>query len=85
MSSEEFTRALVTKNNDQSFVLYFASIIRAITALHNLINNKLQNKEAEKVGQEMKDDKKEGEKKEADKKDGDKKEEKGKDDKAAKK
>jgi 26S proteasome regulatory subunit N8 len=30
------------------WVLYAASLIRSIIALHNLINNKLTNKEAEK-------------------------------------
>ena len=32
----------------QMWVLYAASLIRSIIALHNLINNKLTNKEAEK-------------------------------------
>ena len=30
------------------WVLYAASLVRSIIALHNLINNKLTNKEAEK-------------------------------------
>ncbi len=32
----------------QMWVLYAASLIRSIIALHNLINNKLTNKETEK-------------------------------------
>merc|ERR1711997_153809 len=34
--------------NDQMLVIYAASLIRSIIALHNLINNKLTNKEAER-------------------------------------
>lgn len=56
-SSEEFCRSLVTKNNDQNFVLYISSIVRAIISLHNLINNKLQNKEAERLNQEKAENK----------------------------
>jgi len=49
INSEEMTKAIVTKNNDNTFVLYICSIIRSIVSLHNLINNKLQNKETEKA------------------------------------
>ena len=30
--------------NDQMLVMYIASVIRSVIALHNLINNKLANK-----------------------------------------
>lgn len=56
-TSEDFSKALLTKNNDHNFVLYISSIIRAIVSLHNLINNKLQNKEAEKLNQEKAEEK----------------------------
>jgi len=43
------TRAIQIKNNDNTYVLYVCSIIRSIVSLHNLINNKLSNKESERV------------------------------------
>ena len=50
-------------------VVYLAAMIRSIIALHNLINNKIQNRDAEKNEGGKPDKKKEGDK---DKKDGDK-------------
>ncbi|KAI9159564.1 proteasome regulatory particle subunit [Blastocladiella emersonii ATCC 22665] len=41
------TRAFHIKTNDQLMVMYLASTIRAVLALHNLINNKLENKASE--------------------------------------
>jgi len=41
----EFVRATFVKTNDQALVVYLASMIRSVIALHNLINNKIQNKE----------------------------------------
>jgi 26S proteasome regulatory subunit N8 len=66
------------KTNDSLLVIYLSSLIRSVIALHNLIVNKLQYREAEKKAdggkeEEKKEDKKgEGEKKEGEK--GDKKE-----------
>ncbi|GJS57121.1 26S proteasome non-ATPase regulatory subunit 7 homolog A [Tanacetum coccineum] len=37
------------KTNDQMLVIYLSSLIRSVIALHNLINNKLLNKEHEKA------------------------------------
>ncbi|XP_050732248.1 26S proteasome non-ATPase regulatory subunit 7-like isoform X1 [Eriocheir sinensis] len=76
-------KSLYVKTNDQMLVVYLASLIRSIIALHNLINNKLANTDAEKKEGKEKEDKK-GEKKDGDKdkkdgekdKDGGKKEEK---------
>ena len=42
----EFVKSTYVKTNDQSLVVYLASKIRSVIALHNLINNKIQNKEA---------------------------------------
>lgn len=77
---QDFVKSVYVKTNDQMLVVYLASLIRSVIALHNLIGNKLQNREAEKT--EVKDlskDKKEKEKKEkeekekdSDKKDSDK-------------
>ena len=41
----EFVKASFIKTNDQALVIYLASMIRSVIALHNLINNKIQNKE----------------------------------------
>ncbi|XP_033117304.1 26S proteasome non-ATPase regulatory subunit 7-like [Anneissia japonica] len=74
----EFVKSFLVKTNDQMLVVYLASLIRCIIALHNLINNKVQNRDAEKQeGKKDKDKKKDGEKKDGEKKEGDK--EKGKD------
>lgn len=42
---EELVKAFAVKSNDEIMVVYLSSMIRAITALHDLINNKLRNKE----------------------------------------
>ena len=41
----EFVKATYVKTNDQALVVYLAAKIRAVIALHDLINNKIQNKE----------------------------------------
>ena len=43
-------QAFTVKTNDQNLVMYSASIIRAVIALHSLINNKTTNCAAEKEG-----------------------------------
>merc|ERR1712029_1099636 len=86
---ETFVKSINVNTNDQVLIMYAASLIRSIIALHNLINNKITNKEAEKKetstkktavkaaaaagGKDEKD--KEGDKKDADKKKEDKKDE----------
>ncbi|UYV62292.1 PSMD7 [Cordylochernes scorpioides] len=47
-SSPEFVRSMYIKTNDQMLVVYLASLIRTVIALHNLINNKIANRDAEK-------------------------------------
>merc|ERR1712243_508969 len=70
LTTTNFVKSINVNTNDQMLVIYAASLIRSIIALHNLINNKLTNKEAErKEGKkddvkEKKDDKTEKEKKE---------------------
>lgn len=57
---QEFTKAFYLKTNDQMLVVYLASLIRSVVALHNLINNKISNRDAEKKeGQEKEEGKKE--------------------------
>ena len=80
---ESFVKSMNVNTNDQMLIMYAGSLIRSIIALHNLINNKITNKEAEKKetstkktvvkaaaaagGKDEKD--KEGDKKKEDKKD----------------
>jgi 26S proteasome regulatory subunit N8 len=56
--NNELARAMSVKTNDQLMAIYLSSLIRAITAFHDLIENKIQNRQA----QEEKDAKKEEEK-----------------------
>ncbi|KRX03108.1 hypothetical protein PPERSA_10189 [Pseudocohnilembus persalinus] len=48
LESEELLNAFTAKNNDLIFVLYICSMIRSVISLHNLIQNKIDNREAEK-------------------------------------
>ncbi|KAL5022606.1 hypothetical protein ScPMuIL_001761 [Solemya velum] len=77
---QDFVKAVYVKTNDQMLVVYLASLIRSIIALHNLISNKINNRDAEKnEGKEKeKDKKKEKDDKESEK-DKDKNKEKDKD------
>lgn len=87
LSNPELLKAFMVKTNDMMLVIYVAALIRSVTALHDLINNKLdlasyesgEKKEKEKENGEKKDakdgkDPKEldKEKDESAKKDGDK-------------
>lgn len=65
-------KAFMVKTNDNMLSIYLASLIRSVTALHDLINNKLEFREAEHRGETEKEKKKE----KLDKKDGGAKEEK---------
>ncbi|KAI7823265.1 maintenance of mitochondrial structure and function-domain-containing protein [Gamsiella multidivaricata] len=40
-------KSFSVKTNDQLLVIYLSSLIRSVIALHNLINNKIENKRAE--------------------------------------
>lgn len=48
MSQKNMSDSLYVKTNDQMLVVYLAALCRSIIALHNLINNKLTNRDAEK-------------------------------------
>ncbi|XP_034479072.1 26S proteasome non-ATPase regulatory subunit 7 [Drosophila innubila] len=56
ITSDQFTGTMYVKTNDQMLVVYLASMVRSIIALHNLINNKLANRDAEE-GKKTIDDK----------------------------
>lgn len=57
INHDNFTNALYVKTNDQMLVVYLAAMVRSIVALHNLINNKLTNKDAEEGKKDEKDKK----------------------------
>jgi 26S proteasome regulatory subunit N8 len=67
VDSPQVAKSFNVKTNDQLMVMYLASIIRSVIALHNLIDNKLENKEAEEaaLAAESKEDSKLKEQKEA--------------------
>ena len=64
--NSELAKAMSVKTNDQLMTIYLSSLIRAITAFHDLIENKIQNRQA----QEEKDAKKEEGKEDKEGKDG---------------
>lgn len=74
VSTQEFVKSLYVKTNDQMLVVYLASMVRSVIALHNLINNKITNRDAEKKENEKVSSPKreEGKKDEKDKKEVDK-------------
>ena len=54
---QSFVKSVYVKTNDQMLVVYVAALVRSIIALHNLINNKVQNRDAEKNEGKEKDPK----------------------------
>jgi 26S proteasome regulatory subunit N8 len=74
LQTQEMVRSFSVKTNDQHLVIYLSSLIRAVIALHNLINNKIENLKGESLtnGEEQKEETKEGEKKPEEKKEEDK-------------
>jgi len=44
---EQMVRSFSVKSNDYMYVMYVSGLIRSILALHDLINNKINNKEIE--------------------------------------
>eukprot|EP00250_Pteridium_aquilinum_P005097 c15241_g1_i1 orf=244-1173(+) len=49
LNVNEVVKSFAVKTNDMMLVIYLASLIRSVIALHNLINNKVLNKEHEKL------------------------------------
>lgn len=45
---EDLVKAFAVKSNDQLLMIYLSSLNRSVIALHNLINNKLRNRAAER-------------------------------------
>jgi len=48
LNAPEIIKSFMVKTNDMMLVIYLASLIRSVTALHDLINNKLEFQSAEK-------------------------------------
>ncbi|KAL9620108.1 MAG: hypothetical protein Q9160_005314 [Pyrenula sp. 1 TL-2023] len=65
----ELARAMSVKTNDQLMTIYLSSLVRAITAFHDLIENKIQNRQQQEEKDAKKEDdaKKEGAEKDKDK------------------
>merc|ERR1719247_1916300 len=62
--NEEMVQSFATSTNDMMLALYLGSMLRSTLALHNLINNKIQNKRAKEPKDDKDKDKKDKEKKE---------------------
>lgn len=45
VQNSELARAMTVKTNDQLMTIYLSSLVRAITAFHDLIDNKIQNRQ----------------------------------------
>lgn len=52
----ELARAMSVKTNDQLMNIYISSLIRAITAFHDLIDNKIQNRQQQDDRESKKDE-----------------------------
>lgn len=52
----ELARAMSIKSNDQLMAIYLSSLIRAITAFHDLIENKIQNRQQQEEKDAKKDE-----------------------------
>ena len=64
VENSDLATAMRVKTNDQLMTIYLSSLVRAITAFHDLIDNKIQNRQQQ--------EEKEAKKEEAEKKDGEK-------------
>ena len=53
----ELARAMSVKTNDQLMSIYLSSLIRAITAFHDLIDNKIQNRQQDAESKKEEDEK----------------------------
>ncbi|PHH79201.1 hypothetical protein CDD82_2545 [Ophiocordyceps australis] len=54
--TSELAHAMSIKTNDQLMAIYLSSLIRAITAFHDLIDNKIQNRQQQEDKDAKKDD-----------------------------
>jgi 26S proteasome regulatory subunit N8 len=69
IENSELARAMSVKTNDQLMTIYLSSLVRAITAFHDLIENKIQNRQQAEEKEGKKDEgEKDGEKGDKDEK-----------------
>jgi len=66
LNQDDLIQSMLIKTNDYHLAVYCASLVRCIIALHNLVNNKIQNKlledeEEAKANEKPEEEKKEGE------------------------
>jgi len=59
LNVSETVKAFSVKTNDQLLVIYLSSLVRAVIALHNLINNKIENLKGESIQAEEEENKEE--------------------------
>lgn len=55
-NESELAHAMSIKTNDQLMAIYLSSLIRAITAFHDLIENKIQNRQQQEEKEAKKDE-----------------------------
>lgn len=55
-TNSELAHAMSIKTNDQLMAIYLSSLIRAITAFHDLIENKIQNRQQQEEKEAQKDE-----------------------------
>ncbi|TVY51597.1 26S proteasome regulatory subunit rpn-8 [Lachnellula cervina] len=55
-NDSELSHAMSIKTNDQLMAIYLSSLIRAITAFHDLIENKIQNRQQQEEKEAKKDE-----------------------------
>eukprot|EP01113_Clastostelium_recurvatum_P014931 TRINITY_DN1819_c0_g1_i2.p1 TRINITY_DN1819_c0_g1~~TRINITY_DN1819_c0_g1_i2.p1 ORF type:complete len:329 (-),score=80.28 TRINITY_DN1819_c0_g1_i2:12-998(-) len=67
LSVDHLVRSFAVKTNDALLVVYLSSLVRAVIALHSLIINKRQNREAERKEESGNTDEKEKDKENKDK------------------
>ena len=65
----EFVKSYEVQTNDEMAVVYLGTVIRTIVALHNLLNNKIHNRQLEENKKEDKKSKEDKDKSSGDKKD----------------
>ena len=70
LNVDEMVKAFAVKTNDMMLAIYLSSVIRAVVALHNLVDNRIANKEKERASDEAATKEKDDKEKEADKESG---------------
>lgn len=53
--NSELARAMSIKTNDQLMAIYLSSLVRAVTAFHDLIENKIQNRQQQEENEQKRE------------------------------